>query len=445
MRKIQIKLISLLTVSMLFLANCNIFNPEKEDNNSTLAALLLLVSLSETASPTAGEEVCDGLRATGTTPLTVTGNISASTTWSGSVKLSGTVTVQSGATLTIAPNTVIFGETGSSLFVVQGAKLSAIGTAAKPICFTSAKSVGGRAPGNWGGVVLIGNAKGTRSGTTEGVNKLNYGSGTDDNDSSGTLQYVIIEFAGNEVSAGDELNGLSSYTVGNGTSVNYVQIHRGLDDGFEWWGGNMTAKHLIVTGGMDDDFDMDEGFRGNLQYIISVKYPTACGGTNSSDPRGFEMDGMHSVDNCTTGAGCSNPTVANFTTIGDSSITSSNAASMVSRDGMKGTFSEGIAYGYVAGITCAADNTSGDPPSSSFSKVISDKALVNNSSCSGTVSNVVTTLPITSLGAIDATNCGNGTNKPDFTTIADYSSQAAGAVDPAAPYWWANWTVYRSK
>ncbi|MCB1144769.1 MAG: hypothetical protein H7A24_17525 [Leptospiraceae bacterium] len=429
-------LVLLIAVSFI---NCNPFaKKEKNDNSAALAALLLSSSASYTINPTAGETICDG---TGKgSPTTVTGDISSSTTWSGAVLLSGTVTVKSGATLTVSPGTTVYGQTGSSLFIVQGAKLNAIGTATLPICFTSAKSPGLRAPGDWGGVVLIGNAVGSRTAVTEGVNKLAYGSGTDDTDSSGTLKYVIVEFAGNEVSAGDELNGISSYTVGSGTTYDYVQVHRGLDDGFETWGGKLQGTHMVVTGGMDDDFDMDEGFHGSFQYLIGVKYPTACGGTASSDPHGMEMDGVHSGGNCSVSSGCSNPTVSNYVLIGQS-VTNSYAERH--REGMAGTFTNGISYQFTKGPVC--DNSSAYPATTSaFSNVASDIALTNNSSCTGTVSATITKLPVTSLGGIDAINCGNSATKPDFNTVSDYTS-FVGAVDSSVANWWSGWTVYRGK
>ncbi|MCB1179753.1 MAG: hypothetical protein KDK36_19405 [Leptospiraceae bacterium] len=440
----KLKYVFLPLSAILLIVNCN----EDKIKTNTIAISAIMDSIqastttaSATVNPTGGENVCDGKTFTGS-PLTVSGDITGNTTWSNAIKLSGTVTVKNNSTLTIQPGTVVFGETGSSLFITQGSKIEAVGTALLPICFTSAKNVGFRAPGDWGGLVIIGNARGTRSSTTEGIIPLPYGSGTNDSESSGTLKYVIVEFAGNEVSPGDELNGVSSYTIGSGTSFDFVQVHRGLDDGFEFWGGAPVGKHLLVTGGMDDDFDFDEGFRGTLQYLIGVKYPVSCGGTPSSDPHGMEMDGMHSgVSNCTTGPGCSNPSVSNYVLIGQQ-VAGSRAQRH--REGMQGTFSEGLSYNFVTGITCE-NSGNGGTTGSVFNKILSDKALTNGASCTGTVTNSITKLPITSLGAIDSTNCGNGTSKPDFNIISEYSSGAAGPVDSSNPNWWADWTVYRSK
>jgi hypothetical protein len=218
------------------------------------------------------------------------------------------VKVESGATLTIQPGTKIVGDTtvaGSSLFVLRGAKLMAEGTADKPIVFTSQRAVGNRKPGDWGGIVMIGNARINRSVTsalTEGpaTANQNYAGGTNDDDSSGSLKYVRIEFAGYDVSGGlgQELNSLSMYAVGRGTKLQYVQVHAGLDDGFEWFGGTVDGQYLVSSEAGDDHFDWTEGYRGRNQFLVAYQsgrlIPAAGAGALGSDPRGFEGDGCDS-------------------------------------------------------------------------------------------------------------------------------------------------------
>src|SRR5262245_23310602 len=152
--------------------------------------------------------------------------------------LSGYVKVASGATLTIEAGTKIVGDTavlGSSLWILRGAKIDATGTAASPIVFTSARAAGNRKPGDWGGIIIIGNGIINRTGTpinTEGGaagQAENYAGGNNNSDNSGTLKYVRIEFAGFDVSSGSgqELNSLSSYAVGRGTTYEYIEALSG--------------------------------------------------------------------------------------------------------------------------------------------------------------------------------------------------------------------------
>jgi hypothetical protein len=220
--------------------------------------------------------------------------------------ISGYVKVTSGATLTIQPGTRILGDAdvaGSSLWILRGARLVAEGTADAPIVFTSEKAAGSRAPGDWGGIVIVGNGIINRTANpvnTEGGaagEAENYAGGSDNGDNSGSLRYVRIEFAGFDISngGGQELNSLSLYAVGSGTRLEYVQTLAGLDDAFEWWGGAVDSRYLISTETGDDHFDWTEGFRGRNQFLIGYQStrltPAAGSGTFGSDPRGIEADG----------------------------------------------------------------------------------------------------------------------------------------------------------
>ncbi len=389
-------------------------------------------------SPTVGENVCDGKSVTGT-PEVLTGDITTAKTISNSAILSGTVTVKSGGSLTISPGAVIFGNRGSSLFIQDGGSVNATGTAAAPICFTSAQNPGSRYPSDWGGIVILGNGSATRSSKTEGTTPQDYPRTTN---ATLTLKYAIIEFAGNEVAPGDELNGISSYAVTNASNYSYVQIHRGLDDGFEWWGGNVAGDHLLVSGGLDDDFDMDEGFSGTLSTLIGVKYPTTCGGSPSTDPHGMEMDGSD-----TSGAArsfYSNPTVSKFTLIG-ADITGGYGQRY--REGMTGTFTNGLIWNFNTGNVLCNNNSGGGAatnPTTSTLFGTSGKSSTIGSQCTNTaVTASITALPITSLGNITSDSCGFSASKPDFTTLS--SAPATGAGASADGKWWADWTVYRAR
>ena len=274
--------------------------------------------------------------------------------------LSGYVKVSNGATLTIQPGTRIVGDTlvtGSSLWILRGSKIMAEGTAAAPIVFTSQRAPGNRRPGDWGGIIIVGNALINRTANpifTEGPAGAaeNYAGGTNADDTSGSLKYVRIEFGGYDVSngGGQELNSLSSYAVGRGTTYDYVQSVAGLDDSFEFFGGGADVRHMVSFESGDDHFDWTEGFQGRAQFLIalqtSVLTPRPGSGTTSSDPRGFEGDGCE-IDK----AGCtfanqpySMPVFANFTVVGPGagvfSATDGNGA--VVRRGGAANFVNGI-------------------------------------------------------------------------------------------------------
>jgi hypothetical protein len=194
--------------------------------------------------------------------------ITANETWSGVIKLNGWVYVNTGATLTIEPGTIIRGTEKSVLVIERGGKINAVGTEAKPIVFTSNQGVGFRAQSNWAGLVLCGkgiNNNAGGEGIAEGGIDSPYG-GTDNADNSGELKYVRIEFPGYEVATGKEINGLTLYSVGSQTKINYVQVSYSGDDGFEWFGGTVNAKYLVSYKTEDDDFDTDNGFSGMVQF-----------------------------------------------------------------------------------------------------------------------------------------------------------------------------------
>ena len=237
------------------------------------------------------------------TVVTVVGSVSANTTWSRTnvYLIRGFVYVTSGATLTIEPGTVIKGATrdldpegqsrGGTLIVEQGAKLEAKGTAAQPIIFTSSKAPGQRNYGDWGGLVLIGRAQTNRPGSTgfEGGIRGQYGTGSAADDNSGTLQYVRIEFPGIALSASanSEVNGLSMYGVGSGTTIDHVQVSYSGDDAFEWFGGTVNAKYLVAHRTFDDDWDTDFGYTGKVQFGVSLRDPEYA---DASGSNGFESD-----------------------------------------------------------------------------------------------------------------------------------------------------------
>ncbi|GLX79699.1 hypothetical protein tinsulaeT_30390 [Thalassotalea insulae] len=224
------------------------------------------------------------------------------------------------ATLTIESGTTIFGRNGKDYLVVsRDSKIEANGTASAPITFTSSEDLKGEAThaGQWGGIVLLGNAKSNKCPTdgsecalqVEGVEEGAVFGGTNDEDSSGTLRYVVVKHAGYELSTDNELNGITFGAIGSGTKVEYIQIHDNADDGVEFFGGTVNLKYVVLTDNQDDSVDWDNGYRGNMQYVLVRQNPE-----NGETNRGIEADNDGKIANKKPQ---SNPTIANVTIIGN--------------------------------------------------------------------------------------------------------------------------------
>jgi len=204
--------------------------------------------------------------------------------------IKGQVFVRSGKVLTIEPGTILMGERASrgTLIVDRGGKIMAEGTLEKPIVMTSNQVAGERDRGDWGGLVILGNAPVNQtSPAIEGITPQAIFGGTNATDNSGTYKYLRVEFAGIELSPNNETNGITMGGVGNGTVMENVMVSFGGDDGFEWFGGNVNGKHLIVFAGWDDDFDVDFGYSGKVQFAAGIRYP---GYADQSESNGFECD-----------------------------------------------------------------------------------------------------------------------------------------------------------
>lgn len=216
--------------------------------------------------------------------------------------------------LTIEPGTLIFGdrETKGTLIIQRGSQIFAEGEESKPIVFTSERSIGLKQPGDWGGVVICGQAKNNIPG---GIAQLEggYGAfhgGNDDEDNSGIFKYVRIEYAGIAINPNEEINSLTMGSVGRKTTISHVQASYGLDDSFEWFGGTVNCSHLVAYRGLDDDFDVDLGYRGNVQFALAIRDANYA---DQSGSNGFEVDnnGSGSGDQPFTA-----PTFSNVTIIG---------------------------------------------------------------------------------------------------------------------------------
>lgn len=246
--------------------------------------------------PTCEDVYADRPNGKKTIPVDEDGNITIDTLTSDTVwGLDGRTFVKVGETLTIEPCTLIEGKKDpgfGSLFVPRGAKIHAVGTPDAPIVFTNAEHEYAEAP--WGGVVILGNAPiadtgGETEKAYEGIAdepRAVFG-GDDAEDNSGEIAYVRIEFGGEVIANAKEINGLTFGGVGSGTKVHHIMVKDQADDCFEWFGGTVSADHLICQNSGDDMFDADEGYRGNLQYIFGRNLFEG----SSTDPSGFEFDG----------------------------------------------------------------------------------------------------------------------------------------------------------
>jgi len=466
-----------------------------------------LQRVSLTAAVLAVAAACGDDGGTGPTPgpteATINANITADRTlFSDTVyTISGFIRVANGATLTIEPGTRIEGDfdvLGSALIVQRGGNIVANGTAAEPIVFTSSRPLGSRQPGDWGGLVIIGNGIVNRTGsivlegTGTGANNPQeiYSGGTDNADNSGSLSYVRVEFAGYAPATNAELNSFTFAAVGSGTNLQYLQSLNGLDDSFEWFGGAVDAKYLVSYESGDDHFDMSEGYVGRLQHLIAFQsrqnIPRAGAGGVSGDPQGIENDG------CDTGsAGCPTghnsapltiPLVANFTLIGppDGVFSgTSGGIGMVVRRGAGGFYANGavarweraglsirdaatharaaneliIANTYVVDVAARFETGSGRD--STAVAGLSNGTVVY--AATHTKDSLFTSVPNSptdtsqmnftprSTGSAPLTTGGSGAFTGDMLTKGGafvVGTAYRGAVDPAGPQWWRGWTFY---
>lgn len=204
-----------------------------------------------------------------------------------------------GATLTIEAGAKLAFDRGEDyLRIARGSKIVAQGTKDKPIIISGTKDLRDKTAtiadrGLWGGIQINGNGitnkctdtqrQPTASNvhgchiTSEGLPGT-YG-GNNNAESSGILKYVVVKHAGYKVVEGNELNAITLNGVGSKTIIDYVQAYSTADDGFEWFGGAVSAKHIVTVGTSDDAFDFTDGYVGNIQYALSV-HPTAVGGNN---------------------------------------------------------------------------------------------------------------------------------------------------------------------
>jgi len=333
--------------------------------SSALALALVMSSCSSKDNPAP----IDGGGGNNNDVVVLQGDISTRTlTASKKYLIKGQVFVRNGQTLTIEPGTVILGEKASkgTLIIDRGAKIMAQGTKEKPIIMTSNQAPGDRDKGDWGGLVVLGKAKvNLADPAIEGITPAVIYGGTDDKDNSGVMEYLRVEFAGIELTANNETNGITLGGVGNGTKFENIQVSYGGDDGIEWFGGSVNGKNLIVFATWDDCFDIDNGFSGKLQFGLGVRYPSHA---DQSESNGFEWDtdGQNDLSRFKTSA-----VATNFTIIGpaiDGNSFSGNFKHAVDlRRNVAGSIFNSVFVGYPVAFRfnhqSAANNYLGTTPS----------------------------------------------------------------------------------
>lgn len=280
-------------------------------------------------------------------------------------------------TLVIEPGTLVLGSVQEALVVTRGSSIQAVGTADDPIMMSSRDqfddwvngSNGDSGRGEWAGLALMGYARTNECGTpcdAEAEGNIGAYGGTDDADNSGELQYIVIAHAGNDIDGnGNELNGLTFFGTGSGTQVSRVQVHKGSDDGLEFFGSTTFADHIVVTSTTDDSFDWGQGWTGGAQFVLLMQ---------PAD----DADKLIEADNdaeTPLAAPISAPTLANFTMIGASSGDAASDGPLLRR-GTGARIYNSIITGLPTGAACLI--VDGTATSANFGDTLTiDNSVVN--------------------------------------------------------------------
>lgn len=381
----------------------------------------------------------------------------------------GLLTGGNPVSLTIEPGVVVFASAGLDYLVVnRGSKLFAEGSPSKPIIFTARANVDGTATddsqGLWGGIILLGRAPISDCNTAvaggsancqnviEGTTGSLYG-GNVPTDNSGVLRYVQIRYSGFAIAPGNELQSLTTGGVGSGTTIDHIQSHNSSDDGVEFFGGRQNVKYLVVTGADDDGLDTDLGYKGFIQFVISIQRPGGASGDSM-----IEADSNGNEDALPR----QNTRLANFTFVHRSAVAASVNAILL-RGGTDYTMVNGVVTStrtcldidetggtttraanaalddvgppvfrsVVLTCTTAAFQEDGNVPSATVSTIFGSGTNNNNSAFISTLTG----------GFINGANetavtAFNAATLDPFLTTTNY----IGAVQNASDTWYVGWT-----
>ncbi|MHA7056046.1 hypothetical protein ACWGOQ_0002415 [Aquimarina sp. M1] len=254
--------------------------------------------------------------------------------------LSGDVYVIGNATLTIQEGTVIRGDhqNPANLIITKGSKLIAVGSEAYPIVFTSNKAAKSRASGDWGGIIIAGSGK-VNSVSGNGIFDGNFNpqysvyGGNDYNEQTAILRYVRIEFPGNKSKGTENINGLSLFGIGAASIIDHIMVSYSGQDSFNWTGGNNNLRNMLSFKAEDDDFQISEGFKGDLDYLMAIRHPyiTSPKGSYSIEIDGYNKDLGYMQRNGVTDVTITNSTFVNLSDTSNymhttSAISASNSA-----------------------------------------------------------------------------------------------------------------------
>jgi len=307
--------------------------------------------------------------------ISVTEGIDASTTWgpANDYILENTIVVSAG-TLEIEAGTRVYGRDNAALIVLPPAQLRADGNADAPIVFTSIQDKTNRRPGDWAGVALLGTGTindpggvAALEGEDPSDDRFQYGQGVDTPGADATcgfLRYVRIEFAGDLLFQNDELNGLTLAGCGGQTTLRYIQVHQGLDDGIEFFGGNASLKWAVISQANDDGLDWDKGWSGDAQFIVIQQRDADDNGIEANNGEVVENAAGEVVGDTYDALPRSSPRIYNLTITGGLGRSGfSTPRGMLLRGGTAGTIVNSIIVGHRGGGLQVGDVEDGRVPS----------------------------------------------------------------------------------
>lgn len=350
------------------------------------------------------------------------------------------------ATVSIQPGTRLEGQTGSfaNMIITRGSMIMAEGTADAPIIFSSADD-GFDGTGEWGGLIIHGYAphnecltadQGAVACNVDSEGESGFGGGYSPDDNSGVLRYVVVTEGGFEFATGNEINGISMIGVGRGTEIEYIQVNSNADDGVEYYGGTVNSRYVVLTGNLDDSVDWDEGWQGNMQYVLVVQSPDTNGNIIEADTEGT-LDFL------------SKPTIANATFVGNGD---KNIGAV-----FKATSGGFLHHSVITFVDSLTDTTCVDSSDAAmsgtqlvFTNVIADcdsagdavllPSLIGDVALNASYASQ--SAEATGVGVLDIDNINatyaESVADPDYFDATDY----AGAVDPnASSLWYEGWTL----